>query len=96
VGPLSIDFARRQVELSGQDVSLTPTEFDLLKVFIVHRGKILTRQMLLKEIWGDVAHARTHSLHALLRQKIEPHPDRPRFVITIPGVGYRFSETEES
>ncbi len=51
-GLLSVDFARRQVELDGQDVSLTPTEFDLLKVFIIHRGKILTRQMLLKEVWG--------------------------------------------
>jgi two-component system KDP operon response regulator KdpE len=98
-GPLSIDFARRQVELDGQGVALTPTEFDLLKVLVIHRGKILTRQMLLKAVWGDAAHARTHSLHvyvALLRQKIEPLPDRPRFIITIPGVGYRFSETDES
>lgn len=98
-GPLSIDFARRQVELDGQGVALTPTEFDLLKVLIIHRGKILTRQMLLKEVWGDAAHARAHSLHvyvALLRQKIEPRPDRPRFIITIPGVGYRFSETDKS
>ncbi len=98
-GPLSIDFARRLVTLAGQEVSLTPTEFDLLKVLIIHRGKILTRQMLLKEVWGEAAHARTHSLHvyvALLRQKIEPVPERPRFIITIPGVGYRFSETDES
>ena len=93
-GPLSVDFARRQVLLDGQEVSLTPTEFDLLKVFISHRGKILTRQMLLKEVWGDKAHARTHSLHvyvAQLRQKIELSPERPQFILTIPGVGYRFN-----
>src|SRR5579863_3351619 len=97
-GPLSVDFARRHVELNGQEISLTPTEFDLLKVFIIHRGKILTRQMLLKEVWGDAVHARTHSLHvyvALLRQKIEPVPERPRFILNIPGVGYRFNDAAE-
>lgn len=97
-GPLSIDFARRQVKLGGQEVSLTPTEFDLLKVFIIHRGKILTRQMLLKEVWGEQTHARTHSLHvyvAQLRQKIEPQPERPQFILTIPGVGYRFNDPAE-
>jgi two-component system KDP operon response regulator KdpE len=99
VGPLSLDFARRRVELGGEDVSLTPTEFDLLKVLIIHRGKILTRQMLLKEVWGAEAHARVHSLHvyvAQLRQKIEPLPDRPCLILTIPGVGYRFNDEAES
>ena len=97
-GPLSVNFARRHVELNGQEISLTPTEFDLLKVLIIHRGKILTRQMLLKEVWGDEAHARTHSLHvyvAQLRQKIEPIPERPRFILNIPGVGYRFNDVAE-
>ena len=97
-GPLSIDFARRHVELNGQDVSLTPTEFDLLKVLIIHRGKILTRQMLLKEVWGEAAHARAHSLHvcvAHLRQKIEPTPERPRFILNIPGVGYCFNDAAQ-
>jgi two-component system, OmpR family, KDP operon response regulator KdpE len=97
-GPLSVDFAQRRVRVEGRDISLTPTEYDLLKVFITHRGKILTRQMLLKEVWGDKAHARTHSLHvyvAQLRQKIEPLPERPRFILTIPGVGYRFADEVE-
>jgi two-component system KDP operon response regulator KdpE len=92
-GPLQVDFALRRVQLDGQDVQLTPTEYDLLKVFIAHRGKILTRQMLLKEIWGPETLARTHSLHvyvAQLRRKIEPAPEDPRFILTIPGVGYRF------
>jgi two-component system KDP operon response regulator KdpE len=97
-GPLSVDFALRRVQVHEREVSLTPTEYDLLKVFITHRGKILTRQMLLKEVWGNETHARTHSLHvyvAQLRQKIEPVPERPRFILNIPGVGYRFADENE-
>jgi two-component system, OmpR family, KDP operon response regulator KdpE len=98
MGLLSVDFARRWVQVDGREVTLTPTEYDLLKVFITHRGKILTRQMLLNEVWGADAHARMHSLHvyvAQLRQKIEPVIERPRFILTVPGVGYRFSEETE-
>ena len=98
-GLLEVDFALRRVQLNGQDVQLTPTEYDLLKVFIAHRGKILTRKMLLKEIWGPETHARTHSLHvyvAQLRRKIELSPEDPRFILTIPGVGYRFNEDPET
>jgi len=97
-GPLSVDFAQRCVQVHGREVPLTPTEYDLLKVFITHRGKLLTRQQLLKEVWGTETHARTHSLHvyvAQLRQKIEPDPERPRFIFTIPGVGYRFTDEVE-
>ena len=101
-GPLSVDFAMRSVHVHGQEVALTPTEYDLLKVFITNRGKILTRQMLLGEVWGAKAQVRTHSLHvyvAQLRQKIEPVLARPQFILTVPGVGYRFNDeiaTEES
>jgi two-component system, OmpR family, KDP operon response regulator KdpE len=97
-GPLQVDFGARRVQLNGQEVSLTRTEYELLKVLIAQRGKILTRQMLLHEVWGAEAHARTHSLHvyvALLRQKIEPVPEQPQFILTIPGVGYRFSDDAE-
>jgi two-component system, OmpR family, KDP operon response regulator KdpE len=97
-GPLLVDFATRRVFVNGQEVRLTPTEYDMLKVLIAHRGKLLTRQMLLKEIWGAEAHARMHSLHvyvAQLRQKIEPVPEHPRFILTIPGVGYRFNDELE-
>jgi len=97
-GPLEVDFAARRVLVKGQQVQLTPTEYELLKIFITHRGKILTRQMLLRELWGAEAHARMHSLHvyvAQLRQKIEPVPEQPRFIVTIPGVGYRFNEDAE-
>src|SRR6266705_3124451 len=94
-GPLSVDFAQRRVQVHGREVPLTPTEYDLPKVFITHRGKLLTRQQLLKEVWGTETHARTHSLHvyvALLRQKIAQFPGGPRFILTIPGVGYRFTD----
>jgi two-component system KDP operon response regulator KdpE len=94
-GPLLVDFAKRRVLVHGQEVPLTPTEYDLLKFFITHRGKILTRQMLLQALWGARAHDRVHSLHvyvAQLRQKIEPVPERPQFILTIPGVGYRFAD----
>jgi len=94
-GPLSVDFAMRSVHVEGQEVTLTPTEYDLLKVFITNRGKILTRQMLLNEVWGAKTHARAHSLHvyvAQLRQKIEPVLERPQFILTVPGVGYRFTD----
>jgi two-component system, OmpR family, KDP operon response regulator KdpE len=97
-GPLDVDFALRRVQLHGQEVQLTPTEYDLLKVFIAHCGKILTRQMLLKEVWGPEMHARTHSLHvyvAQLRRKIEQSPENPNIIITIPGVGYRFNDETE-
>ena len=99
LGPLSVDFARRHVQLQGKDVQLTPTEYDLLKVFITHRSKILTRQMLLTQVWGEDAHARAHSLHvyvAQLRRKIEPDPEHPRFILNIPGVGYRFNDGADS
>ena len=96
-GPLSVDFAQRQVLLNGQEVKLTPTEYDLLKAFIKNRGKILTRQMLLSQVWGTGYGAESHYLHVYvgqLRRKIEPDPAHPRFILTISGVGYRFSADE--
>ena len=97
IGPLEMDLARRDVRLNEKILQLTPTEYDLLKVFLMHRGKILTRQMLLTDVWGEDSPERSHSLHvyvAQLRQKIEPTPDQPRFILTIPGVGYRFNDEE--
>jgi two-component system, OmpR family, KDP operon response regulator KdpE len=97
-GPLEVDFEQRRVLVNGREVQLTPTEYDLLKVFIARRGKLLTRQLLLKEVWGAETHANTHSLHvyiAQLRRKIEPVPEDPRFILTMPGVGYRFNDGAE-
>ncbi|HLZ57948.1 MAG TPA: response regulator transcription factor [Ktedonosporobacter sp.] len=95
IGPLQVDFALRRVQIHEQEVKLTPTEYDLLKVFLINRGKILTRPMLLTQLWGNEAHTKKHSLHvyvAQLRQKIEPEPEHPQFILTVPGVGYRFND----
>ncbi len=99
LGPLHVDFALRRVQLNEKEIQLTPTEYDLLKVFITNRGKILTRQMLVTFVWGADAQSRMHSLHvyvAQLRQKIEPASEHPRFILTIPGVGYRFNDEIEA
>lgn len=97
VGPLSVDFAHRQVQVNGQDVKLTPTEYDLLKALIKNSGKIMTRHMLLSQVWGTGYGAESHYLHVYigqLRRKIEPDPAHPRFILTISGVGYRFNSDE--
>lgn len=97
IGPLKIDFAQRQVQVNGKDVKLTPTEYDLLKVLIKNSGKILTRQMLLSQVWGTGYGTESHYLHVYigqLRRKIEPDPAHPRFILTVSGVGYRFNGEE--
>lgn len=96
-GPLSVDFAHRQVQVNGLEVKLTPTEYDLLKALIKNSGKIMTRQMLLSQVWGTGYGAESHYLHVYigqLRRKIEPDPANPRFILTISGVGYRFNSDE--
>ncbi len=98
LGPLSVELDQRRVEFEGHEVALTPTEYELLKVFITHRGKILTRMQLIKEVWDEQAYSRAHSLHVQvtrLRHKIEPEPEHPRLIRTIPGVGYRFADERE-
>ncbi|HLZ57968.1 MAG TPA: response regulator transcription factor [Ktedonosporobacter sp.] len=92
-GPLKVDFAQRLVTVNGQDVKLTPTEYDLLKALIKNNGKIMTRQMLLSQVWGTGYGSEAHYLHVYigqLRRKIEPDPAHPTFIHTISGVGYRF------
>jgi len=94
VGDLEIDLAARAVRLSGSDVHLTPIEFDLLRVLVRNRGRLMTHRALLGEVWGpeygdDVQTLRTHI--ARLRGKIEADGQDPRVIVTDPGVGYRFS-----
>ena len=96
-GPLRVDFAQRRVQVNGQEVKLTPTEYDLLKALIKNSGKIMTRQMLLSQVWGTGYGAESHYLHVYvgqLRRKIEPDPANPHFIHTISGVGYRFNADE--
>ena len=97
-GPLKVDFAQRLVQVNGQEVKLTPTEYDLLKVLIKNSGKIMTRQMLLSQVWGTGYSSEAHYLHVYigqLRRKIEPDPAHPRFILTVSGVGYRFNSEED-
>jgi two-component system, OmpR family, KDP operon response regulator KdpE len=92
-GSLAVDLERRQVTVDGREVKLTPTEYALLRTFITHPDKVLTRRMLLQEVWGPEYGAEGHYLHvyvASLRRKLEADPQRPRYLLTEPGVGYRF------
>lgn len=96
-GPLRVDFAQRNVQVEGKDIKLTPTEYDLLKALIKNSGKIMTRQMLLSQVWGTGYGTEAHYLHVYvgqLRRKIEPDPAHPRFILTVSGVGYRFTSEE--
>jgi two-component system KDP operon response regulator KdpE len=91
---LELDVAAHRVTVSDHEVHLTPTEFELLYVLMQGRGRLLTHRTLLGEVWGpgyedDTQILRVHL--ANLRRKIEPQPGRPRYIITDPGVGYRFS-----
>ena len=97
-GPLQVDFAQRLVQVNEQDIKLTPTEYDLLKALIKNKGKIMTRHMLLSQVWGTGYGTESHYLHVYigqLRRKIEPDPAHPRFIQTISGVGYRFHTDED-
>jgi two-component system KDP operon response regulator KdpE len=89
---LSVDLGRRQVTVAGNQVSLTPTEYDLLRVLVKHAGKVLTHRQLLRQVWGAGYETETHLLRvniSNLRRKIEPDPVRPHYILTEPGVGYR-------
>lgn len=91
-GDLEIDFERRRVAVAGREVHLTPTEYDLLKALASHPDKVLTDRMLLQQVWGVEYGSEDHYLHvyvARLRKKLEADPQKPRFLVTEPGVGYR-------
>ncbi len=91
-GGLTVDLARRVVLVDGQEVQLTPTEYDLLRSFVAHAGKVLTHRHLLRQVWGVGYDDEIHILRvniSNLRRKIEPDPSRPSYIVTDPGVGYR-------
>jgi two-component system, OmpR family, alkaline phosphatase synthesis response regulator PhoP len=92
-GQLRIDFRKAEVTKDGQIIELSAREFQLLRYFIEHRGATLTREELLNEVWGYNAmpSTRTVDVHvAWLRQKIEPTPRHPQFILTVHGMGYKF------
>ena len=92
-GPLEVDLAARVVRKAGKEIKLTPTEYALLRLFVIHAGKVLTHRQLLIEVWGPNATKETHYLRvhiAHLRDKIEHSSAHPEMIITESGVGYRF------
>ena len=91
---LQVDLTRRLVTISGEEVSLTPTEYDILRLMVSHAGKVLTHSQILKQVWGIAYLEQPHVLRvniSNLRRKIEADPSRPRHIITEPGVGYRLA-----
>ena len=91
-GELRVDLAQRLVTAGGRSVQLTPNEYELLRVFVTHAGRVLTHRHLLHEVWGPEYGDEFHMLHvniSNLRRKIEAVPARPQHIITEPGVGYR-------
>ena len=98
-GDLEIDIARRRVARAGEEIALTPTEFDILAYLARNAGLVVTQKMILEKVWGPewVEDAQTLRVHVSnLRKKIEPPAGGPRHIITEPGVGFRFSVPEES
>jgi two-component system, OmpR family, KDP operon response regulator KdpE len=89
----TVDLAAKRVRRGEVDVRLTPTEWQLLEVLVRHRGRLVTQHQLLQEVWGPQYHTEGNYLRvyvAQLRRKLEPDPSRPRYLITEPGMGYRF------
>lgn len=90
----SVDFAAKHVTgAEGEPIKLTPTEWHVLEVLARNQGKLVTQRQLLKEVWGPAYETETNYLRvylAQLRRKLEPDPPRPRYLLTEPGMGYRF------
>ena len=92
-GPLKIDLAWHVVTRDGEEVKLTATEFNLLAYLVSNRGRVLTHQSILKHVWGPADADHTEYLRVYMRQlrkKLEEDPDQPKYILTEPGVGYRF------
>jgi two-component system KDP operon response regulator KdpE len=94
-GDLTVDLVRRVVTVRGEEVKLTPREYDLLRLLVAHAGKVLTHKFILREVWGsetDVQYLRIYI--RTLRQKIEVNPAQPALIQTEQGVGYRLRAPE--
>ena len=95
-GDFTIDFAAKRAARTGEgDVRLTPTEWQVLETLVRNRGRLVTQRQLLQEVWGPNYETESHYLRvyiAQLRRKLEPDPARPRYLLTEPGMGYRFAD----
>jgi two-component system KDP operon response regulator KdpE len=89
-GDLTVDLVRRIVKVGGTEVKLSPKEYDLLRVLVQHAGKVLTHRFLLTELWDPLTDAQYLRVYVRqLRQKIEPDPEMPQYILTETGIGYR-------
>lgn len=94
-GRLSVDLAKRMVTVEGREIGLTPTEYDILRLLVLHAGKVITHRMIFKQIWNKDPDEHEGAEHLIrvtmshLRSKLEPDPSIPSFIITEPAVGYR-------
>jgi len=98
VGPMEISPVERSVRLADRHIELTAREFDLLEFFAAHPGRVFTRAQLLDSVWGYAHEGYEHTVNThinRLRGKIEADPSKPRFIVTVWGVGYRFARPEE-
>jgi len=89
----TVDLAAKRVVRDGADVRLTPTEWQLLEILARSRGRLITQKQLLQDVWGPSYGSESNYLRvyiAQLRRKLEPEPSRPRYLLTEPGMGYRF------
>ncbi len=92
VDDLKMDLSRRIVTVNGNQISLTPTEYEILRLLLQNAGKVITHRQLLRQVWGTAYESEMHMLRvniSNLRHKIESDPSRPHYLITEPGVGYR-------
>jgi two-component system KDP operon response regulator KdpE len=90
VGDLSVDLVRRIVKLGDKEIKLSPKEYELLRMLVQHAGKVLTHKFLLHQLWSDLTDAQYLRVYVRqLRQKIETDPERPQYVLTETGIGYR-------
>jgi len=90
VGDLSVDLVRRIVRIGEEEIKLSPKEYDLLRVLVQHAGKVLTHRFLLHELWDELTDAQYLRVYVRqLRQKIEANPERPNYLLTETGIGYR-------
>jgi two-component system, OmpR family, KDP operon response regulator KdpE len=95
VGDLSVDLVRRIVKTGDKEIKLSPKEYELLRLLVQHAGKVLTHRFLLKELWSDLTDAQYLRVYVRqLRQKIEADPQRPQYILTETGIGYRLRAPE--
>ena len=95
VGELSVDLVRRVVKIADRQVNLSPKEYDLLRLLVQHAGKVLTHKFLMNELWRDLADTQYLRVYVRqLRQKVEKTPERPEYILTETGIGYRLRAPE--